>query len=119
MSEHGRDKMMEQENGVVESTMLGTEDHGILTAWLHLKFNGTGQGFGGYAFDAFGCEFIRQVLKVLKVDSWEKLPGKPLRVRREHYGGPIVAIGHYIEDRWFVPGELANAMCAVVERTEP
>ena len=39
---------MEIENGKIESTNLGPEDHGILTFWLSLAFDGGGQGFGGY-----------------------------------------------------------------------
>ena len=35
-------------NAVIQSTMLGYEDHGILTCFLHLDYSGAGQGFGGY-----------------------------------------------------------------------
>lgn len=111
---------MQVENGIVESTTLGIEDHGIFTAWLHLTFDGSGQGFGGYALDgvaegaderpgtAFGCDFILSILRTLQVESWEKLPGTPLRVRRDEPSGPIVGIGHFVKDRWFFPATLAE-----------
>ena len=120
---------MKEENGVIESTMLGTEDHGILTAFIYCKFDGMSQGFGGYGFDqpikdkdgeflhregvAWGMEFIRRVLDTIEVGTWEQLKGKPIRVRRDGngWGGKIVAIGHYYKDRWFNPTEdLAHLM---------
>ena len=107
----------ERKNAVIESTMLGVEDHGILSCWLNLKYDGSGQGFGGYSLDgpkkdaagkflgrfgtAYGAEFIRLILATLKVERWEKLPGTPLRVEADH--SHVYAIGHYIDDRWFRP----------------
>lgn len=102
--------------------MLGYEDHGILTAYLHLKFSGTEQGFGGYSMDAphpsakkdysfrrigtaFGCDFIIRVLKVVGVEKWEELKGK--YVRADHDWGKIYRIGNIITDEWFDPQELA------------
>lgn len=104
-------------NARVTSTYLGVEDHGILTAWVHLDYGGSGQGFGGYGMDkpikengehkgregvAWGMEFIRRVLEVTGAESWEKLPGTPVRVRGVHWGS-IDAIGHFIDDKWFEP----------------
>ena len=115
---------MTNQNGKIESTMLGTEDHGILTAFIYCDFGGICQGFGGYGFDqpikdengeflrregvAWGMEFVRRVLDTLEVHSWEKLPGTPIRVRRSgpnEWSGKIVAIGHFYKDRWFDPKE--------------
>ena len=39
-------------NARITSTMLGIEDHGILTCMLHLQQEGCGQAFGGYRLDA-------------------------------------------------------------------
>lgn len=101
------------ENGRIESTSLGTEDHGIFTAYLSLTFDGSGQAFGGWALDsfdkvrkerigtAFGCAWIMEVLRVLEVTKWERLPGTPIRVRRDN--SRVYAIGHYLRDRWFEP----------------
>ena len=118
----GKGIKMHVENGKIESTMLGYEDHGILTCFLRLAFNGSGQGFGGYALDgkpgddgvrrgtAFGTEFIAQVMRTLEVDSWEKLPGTHCRARRKNEFGDIVEIGHIFKDKWFNPKSLAASI---------
>lgn len=102
------------ENATIESTYLGIEDHGTLTFYVHLSGDGWGQGLGGCALDQYGGEeadrsgwgpgltAIRRILEVVGVRSWEELPGKFVRVRREGLGssGPPI-LGHIIEDRWF------------------
>lgn len=103
--------------------MLGMEDHGLFSFWLHLKFDDTGQGFGGYCLDTvpekqnigaqrrptkFGCAAIMEVLRTLDVETWEKLPGTPVRVRREEPYGRIVSIGHFIKEQWLNMEELAK-----------
>lgn len=105
--------MSEIRNAIIESTCLGLEDHGIFSAYLHLKYDGSGQSFGGYALDqfvkatreregtAYGMEFIRRILATVGVESWEELKGKHLRADCEHH--KIHGIGHIIEDRWFYP----------------
>ena len=108
-------------NGRIEDTMLGVEDHGILTFFLYLKFDGSGQGFGGYTLDtydkekkrrvghAFGTDCILQILDVLKVRKWEEVKGKYVRVKRDAgWGGKIRAIGHIVEDKWFNIADLAK-----------
>lgn len=114
--------MAEIENGQIESTMLGLEDHGIMSFFLFLKFNGTGQGFGGYAMDGydkqkkkrvgsgFGIDCIRSILETVGVGKWEDLKGKYVRVRRDGdgWGAKIVAIGNIVEDKWFNIEELAK-----------
>lgn len=105
-------------NATVKTTKLGRE-HSAMTAWLMFDYGGGGhQGFGGYSLDdvpekkesgydrrphaACGL-FISRVLSVLKRGRWEDLPGTPCRVRTED--GLVRAIGNYLEDDWFVPGE--------------
>lgn len=90
-------------NAQIESTMLGIEDHGIMTFFLHLKFNSCGQGFGGYSLRGEKSIYaVRAVLEVVGVSRWEDLKGKYVRIRKDDlYGGDILAIGHIIEDRWF------------------
>lgn len=112
------------ENAEIMSTMLGTEDHGIMTCYLHLKYDGGGQGFGGLSFDSpvlgedgrfkrrmgnsFGLEFIARVLRTVGVDKWEALPGKFVRARHTHT--KVLSIGHIIEDKWFSPDTLVSEM---------
>lgn len=101
-------------NATIKSTELGLKDHGCLSFFLYLDYGGAGQGFGGYVLDepihkngkfikrigsAFGMEIINQILKVLEVNSWEKLPGTPCRAKTEHH--KVHAIGHYLKDNWF------------------
>lgn len=111
-------------NAKIESTMLGLEDHGIMTAYLNLDYGGSGQGFGGYGFcqpikdeagkflcrrgTAYGCEWIRRVLEVVGVEKWEDLPGKYVRVVYDW--GKVYRIGNIIKDEWFSPEELGEKM---------
>lgn len=108
-------------NGKVEETFIGYEGHGILTACIVIRRDSGTQSFGNYQLErpfredtkrrraiAFGMEFIRQTIKTVGVDSWEELPGRPCRVVLE--GGSITGIGHYFEDRWFIPADLAKEM---------
>lgn len=119
VSGHSRNQNMQIQNAVVRSTNLGVEDHGIMTAWLHLDYGGGGQGFGGWALDGAPAErgvgskrtptvycglFIARVLEVTGAASWEKLPGTSVRVQREDgFNGRIVGLGHYLRDEWFEP----------------
>lgn len=112
--------MSEQEikNAKVTSTMLGVEDHGILSFWIYLDFGGSGQGFGGWALDGkpavrFSGErqpsatcgaIIAAILKAVGVDTWEALPGQIVRVRGTH--SQITAIGHALKDQWCEPAEV-------------
>ena len=95
----------EIENAIINSTHLGYEDHGTLTAMLTMTGDGWGQGFGGMTLRPRDgnamAEFVERTLKAVGVDRWEKLKGQHARIRREH--GRIVAIGHIVEDRWFNP----------------
>ena len=107
--------MSDQEirNARIESTMLGVEDHGILTCSVHLDYGGTGQSFGGFGLDewveekkcrcgtAYGMEFIRRVLGVVGVERWEDLPGKHVRVKAEYC--KVHALGNILKDEWFCP----------------
>lgn len=96
-------------NAKITSTMLGYEDHGILTCFLLLDQSGSCQGFGGFRIDApkdknfeLCCFWIKRILSVVGVDSWEKLPGNYIRVDGEEYGD-IFGIGHITDDKWFYP----------------
>ena len=107
-------------NAQIESTMLGYEDHGIMTCFLNLKQDGSGQGFGGYGLDnrpakdknghRFGDRrpsklsgfWIKRILEVVGVEKWEDLPGKYVRVDGEEWG-EIKGIGNITKDKWFYP----------------
>lgn len=106
--------MSETKNAIIESTILGTEDHGIMSCMIFLEYGDSGhQGFGGYSLDtwskahnkrigtAWGLEFIKRVLETLEVTSWEKLKGVSCRVIATN--NKVEAIGHFIKDQWFHP----------------
>lgn len=68
----------------IESTYLGYEDHGILTAYLHVTYGGAEQGIGGYDLrphnGAASARWIGWTLKACGVDSWERLKGRTIFV---------------------------------------
>lgn len=103
-------------NAKITGTMLGYEDHGILTCMVSLDYGGSAQGFGGYGLDtpekkggkpytrrgtAYGMEFIRQILETVGAQTWEGLIGKFVRVEAEFT--KIHRIGNILEDKWFCP----------------
>ncbi len=103
-------------NARIKSTMLGIEDHGIMTCYLNLEQNGKGQGFGGYGLDGPYndttrqrepnklCGFwIKRIMETVGVYKWEDLVGKYVRVVGT--SGEIYGIGNIIEDKWFYPKE--------------
>lgn len=109
-------------NAVIESASITNDDHGLLSAWLYLKYGAGGQGFGGYALylpdsfshhanqPNFAGHFIWRVMEIAEVSRWEKLAGKTIRVRAEH--NRVHAIGHIVKDDWFDPAKDFDAMRA-------
>lgn len=101
-------------NAEILSTFLGYEDHGMLTSVINLKYDGFHQGFGTYRLDTYNktlgenvssikCgSWIANILRVLKVDSWEKVKGY-CRINYDEDSRSITGIGHIIEDLWFYP----------------
>jgi hypothetical protein len=96
-------------NAKIKSVLLGYEDHGILTCYLNLEQQSTGQGFGGYRLDApkdgnsyLGTFWIKRILETVGVREWSELVGKYVRVDGEEYGD-ITGIGHITDDNWFYP----------------
>lgn len=102
-------------NAKITGTMLGKEDHGILTFYIYLEFQGSGCGFGCYSLQGFdknkgkvmysgkGLEAIVNVIETVGVEKWEDLKGKFIRIRIEYTGweGTVTKIGNLMEDKWF------------------
>lgn len=99
-------------NAIIESVSINDDDRGLLTAYLHLKHEDGNQGFGGYSLylpktythhQLMSCagHFIWRCMEIAGVDSWEKLPGKTIRVKAEY--SKIHEIGNIINNDWFNP----------------
>lgn len=100
-------------NAIIESTMLGREDHGILTFFINIRFDGgVHYSVGGYCLDEYdpanetrvyspkSMEIISKILEVVGVNTWEELPGKYIRFEDDGWGHSIVKIGNIMEDKW-------------------
>ena len=117
-------------NATITGTMLGTEDHGIFTCYIHLSGASWGCSFGGYALDeyqgtrgkrvgtAYGMRFIMALLHTLKLEKWEELQGQLVRVESEGLGRGLAKIGHLIEDRWFDPKQFSAEYKAEAQKGE-
>ncbi len=99
-------------NAVIESADINDSDRGLLDAWLHLDYGGSGQGFGGYALylpksfthhelKSVAGHHIWRCMEIAGVTSWKNMPGKTIRVRIED--GLIRAIGHIVKNDWYCP----------------
>ena len=101
----------ETKNARITSTMLGKEDHGLITYYLYLDYGGSGQGAGGYCMETYDkekdcrvgtpllTEHLIKIFKTLEVSKWEDLPGQNIRVRSTH--SKVHSIGHFLKDKWF------------------
>lgn len=100
-------------NARITSTMLGREDHGVMTFMLYIEFDsGTSCGVGGYVLNEYdpkaktrifkpeSMEVISKILDVVGVSSWEELPGKYIRFEDGGWGSMITKIGNIMEDKW-------------------
>lgn len=116
------DKRSTIDNCVIESTMLGIEDHGCMIFYVHCSGDGWGQGFGGRILDqpeepgnyknerrtasGFGIVAIRAILEAVGVDTWEELRGKNARLDHQH--DKALRIGHIVKDQWADLDEIAE-----------
>lgn len=105
---------MEIKNAKITSTMLGREDHGIMTfmIFVDISCHGGSCGIGGYALDRYdlslktrvyspkSMEVISKILEVVGVESWEDLNGAYIRVKENGWGSTIDEIGNFMEDKW-------------------
>ena len=102
---------MEIKNAIIESATITSDDHGVLSAWVHLNYGGTGQSFGGYVLylpehhelKSVAGHFIWRVMEVAGVSEWGKLSGKTVRVKAAPAG--VKAIGHIVKNDWFEPAK--------------
>jgi hypothetical protein len=98
--------------GLIESTTLGWEDHGIFMFYLHLDYGGSGQGAGGFVMDspgverddgtrgprqgtAYGHDLIMRTMEVVGVAEWEKLKGRRVyAIKKGNEWGQVVGLAN-------------------------
>jgi len=84
------------DNAEIKSAFIGIENHGIF-AW-GLMFSGSGwvQGSG---FRSLGAESLPQIQAVVThFGPWNELEGKIVRVGRDKFMGPILAMRDIMND---------------------
>ena len=103
---------MEIKNAKISSTMLGREDHGIMTFIIYIDACDFSCGVGGYCLDEFNSstqtrvfraesmEVISKILEVVGVYKWEDLPGKYIRIEYNGLGSTVTKIGNIIDEKW-------------------
>lgn len=104
---------MDIKNARIQSTMLGREDHGIMTFMIFINADRFTCGAGGYCLDEFdsatqtrvfkakSMEAISKILDVVGVKTWEELPGKYIRFEDNGWGSTVTKIGNIIDEKWF------------------
>lgn len=105
--------MKEILNAKIASTVLGTEDHGVMTCYITLEGAGWGCSYGGYVLDnwdesrkrrvgsAEGLDAIMTLMETLEVRKWEDIKGQYVRCETTGWGGNVTKIGHLLKDKWF------------------
>lgn len=105
----------EIKNAIIDSAIIDMGERGLLTAWLHVNYGGSAQGFGGFSlylpkdyknFTAkgdFAGHFIFRCMQIAGVESWDKMEGKTIRTKGNN--GGITSIGHIVKGDWFTPSE--------------
>jgi hypothetical protein len=117
---------IETKNAIITGATITNDDHGCLSAWVYLDYEGTGQGFGGYVLYLpkdfthstnqrnYAGHFIWRVMEVAGVSRWDDLKGKTVRVQASP--NEVHAIGHIVKNDWFNPTEEFALLQAVKVR---
>ncbi len=91
-------------NVVIDQVNLGFEDHGIFGLNVSMKGSAWAQGTGWYDLRrAEVAKMLADLLRTVGVQELRELEGKHVRIRRED--GMIQAVGNFLEDRWWAPGD--------------
>ena len=99
------------EVATIESTSLGTEDHGFFTAQVSFSGSGWGQGLPGRALatekfrdsTGYGIEHVWSIIRTVGCGDWEHLKGSRCLVLRAPQGyGFIVGLADVTGERVIV-----------------
>lgn len=83
-------------NAKIERAFIGIEDHGIFAWSLMFSGSGWGQGSGNRGLCAKSLPEIQAI--VTHFGPWNELEGKIVRVGRDKFMGPIVAMRDIMDD---------------------
>jgi len=73
---------------------------GCMTLTISLDFGHYVQGAGGYALDHVSLAYVRRLFDALQVNSLKALEGQTVRASAD--ASRVYAIGHALDDRWFI-----------------
>jgi hypothetical protein len=115
----------------IDSTSFGSQDHGIVSAWLHCSWKSGGIGVGGFCLDtpkpkdqraagdytrlgtAYGLDHLMQIMATVGVETWEKLPGQQVIVLfedgRDGWGSTSVGIAGVLNDKVLILKQHADS----------
>lgn len=93
---------MSIDNALIDYVFLGIEDHGCFAVSIGFDFGGEGQATGAINLGnpKFCLAYLKKILSAVGVDSFDKLKGRSVRVKRE--GGMVVGFGHFIKNEWCI-----------------
>ena len=95
----------------IKNARLSLDRDCFLTFWFDLEYEGnSGQGFGGYCLDTYdedkekrvgtagGCDAIRQLLELFKVNDFREMKGRIVWALTEGKGFGSKVVGLQIPD---------------------
>lgn len=100
-------------NGQIVDTMLGREDHGIMTWMITVEADFGTFGFGYRVLDEYdeetktrkfsskAMESISTLLDVVGVTKWEDLKGRYVRFEDTGWGNCVDRVGNIMKNKWF------------------
>lgn len=97
-------------NAIIKDVKVMIEDHGLLSCYVTLDYDGSAQCFGGYELynphfkhvskNKAGLWFFR-LMEAVGVYNLDDLKGKAVRAYADN--NKIYALGHIVKDEWFNP----------------
>lgn len=90
-------------NAKIDFATLSVEYPGIWSSTIRFS---CGHKFGGYHLKGEAMAiWVVGICDALGIEDWGSLGGQIVRCKGDGSFGPVSAIGHPIEDKWFTPSE--------------